>query len=138
MRIYSLLLLVPFLYITFSCDDNSEQKKEPVEDSLKTNVKIDSSSTLSVELEGAPEWYNQITAEEDLLIARGYGRSVRADIAEEKALMDAQRKMALMLTDSLNNQALNQQIAPFKIRQKERIQRDEQWHVYVLLEKETE
>jgi hypothetical protein len=134
---YGLMVLC---FAIFGCENTERKVDDTEQDSLLQNKPVDSLGA-NVNIENAPEWFTSVQNDQNKIFAPGYGKSRRADIAEEKAMMDAQQRMAELIKNEATEAIIKyelEQIAPFQIRQKKRVQVDDQWHVYLLIEKSKE
>ena len=117
MRIFTAVIIL-YLFIA-ACDDNSKTEKEAAVDSLAQNFAVDSLQA-EFDIENAPEWFKSIPRNDKTIMVRGYGKSRRADIAEEKAMLNAQDHLALSVSNDISPSSAEhevQQIAPYEIKQ---------------------
>lgn len=136
-----------FVLIFAGCEKKEQQTLPDQADSL--NMVADSTKIASNE--NAPEWFNHLPSEEGYLYAVAEGRSIRANIAESKALLKARAKLAekveeLQLSETDKSSAAGADDADAetdtrivileksRIKHKKQIKVGKQWHVFILLE----
>ena len=144
-QIFVLLIIV---FILAACEKKEQQQTMPEQaDSLNTEA----DSTKIAINENAPEWFNHLPSEDGFLYAVAEGRSIRANIAESKALLKARSKLAekveqLELSETEEHSAAGADDADgetdkhsvilekSRIKHKKQIKVGKQWHVFILLE----
>ena len=144
------IVLIPvlILFILAACDQKEHPQKEARQvDSLVAGA----DSMQTIRDENAPEWFGQLPVKEGFLYAAAEGRSMRANLAQSKALLKARAQLAEELkkrsvreahettpagADSESVAPAGQVVSLGKtvVKQKKQIKVGRKWHVYILME----
>ena len=143
-RILTTIFLV---IILLSCEKKEKNQDLPVNtDSLNTAV-----DSLKTEYKkNAPEWFNHIPQEHGYLYAAAEGKSLRANIAEQKALFKARVKLAEKFAElsqgsddrasgpGADGESIRDErsivLERSIVKQQKQILKGKHWHVFVLVE----
>jgi len=146
-----IISVVVISILLFCCENKEKQSEMPADtDSLET-----AADSLQAEFnENAPEWFNHIPEAAGYIYAAAEGVSIRANIAEQKAMLKARAKLAEkaeeLMQDSDGSSSgpgadsetekdtrsiiLERSIVKYK----KQLLIDKKWHVFVLVELKTD
>lgn len=148
-----LFLVLGLLSVLLSaCAKQKEEQPAAADSTAADSVTSDSARLQKSETLGvsAPAWYAALPHEAGVLYAAAHGRSLRASIARDKAVMRAQRQLAEKLEMLTQNDTTEStahggakaeeeplqetQLIKAKIIKQKQVKKGKFWYVFVLME----
>lgn len=147
-----ILFIILSAILLFTCEKTEQSYRiTPDTSGIVDSLKIDSSFSVE-ELEQAPSWFKSLPEKEGYIYATGTAKSRRANIASNKALLNAQVSLAEKLKEmglgsniihgeqsigadsDLSNDNLSITMQDVMIKNKKQIKSGNLWYSFVLLE----
>ncbi len=147
-----ILFVIFIVILLISCEKTKRSERNSTDTTnVIDSLKADTSMLIEV-IEHAPSWFKSIPKEEGYIYAAGTAKSRRANIASDKALLNAQVSMAEKLkklrlgSDTIHgeevigadsdpsNENLSITMQDVMIKNKKQIKSGDLWYSYILLE----
>ncbi|MBD3224017.1 MAG: hypothetical protein GF313_04770 [Caldithrix sp.] len=145
-KIFRFLTTGLIVVVLVACSSTDDQENQMPADSSLTHQKDSMRTNIEQEVP-VPNWFENVPQKDGFIYAVGTARSIRGEIAQRKATMQARIQLAEKYS-ALQNPAhtesggasaneLNVQLPIHEVKEIEKYKSDKFWQVYVLLEMQT-
>lgn len=146
-RFFQIFSPIGIVILAIACSTDTKTSQHDSD-----STAIDSNLAMQIYSDQAPEWMKQLPEQAGFIYAAGEGISSRLSLAEDKALLRAQTKLANEMEKILHEQMTTApggaqsdesditdsmiDISGFSVLKQQREEAEGKWYVYILLEKE--